>query len=140
MEEKENAPNEMFAAFIKEIRDQALRYAERADWFRSYGESRMAEIERCWHRYFLDLVSTCEYIGNFKGCCAFLREQEHDLFEKIKYFEECHVACSVVDYLERMWRLRQVRAVLAFTSGCVVSKHGCDKCFEDHPLGKHLLW
>ena len=134
MEEKENAPNEMFAAFIKEIRDKALFYADRAEWFSAYGETRMASIERSLHRFFLDVVSMCEYIGTFEGCCAYLREQEQDLFEEIKYYEEHHLPCPVVEKTENIWRLRKIRGLIVSLNGCYLSSPMCDKCREDHAL------
>ena len=138
MDNQEKSP-EGFEAFIKEVRDLALCHGDRADWYRSYGELRMAEVERCWHRYYLDIVLMCEYIGTFEGCCAHLRELENDLFKKFKYYEQSYLPCPSTDELERLWQLRRIRLFLASVNGCIMSDQDYEKCFTDHAPGKHLL-
>ena len=103
---------EKFKVFVKEIFDLGLEYGDRADWYLGFGVVRLAESDRQTQRFYMDLASKLEYLGSFDVCCVYLREQEQNLFEKFKFYEERHVPFPAPEQLERMWQLRQVRSFL----------------------------
>ena len=136
---EKRASDEKVEALVEKIRQEALQHAESADWYRAFGAMCKAEQEREMHRFFLDVCSRCEYIGKLEGCCVYLQDLEHDLFEKFKYYEERNLPCVCEVELLCMWRLVKLRGFLCSLNDCCVHDAQCEKCYTDHPFGKYLL-
>ena len=110
MEEKENVQEqERFTAFVEGIRKKAMRHGERAEWFRSFGQHRLEEIEMERKRFLFDLHDYCMELGTLPACVYFFYTEGQNLAAKAHDLTGMGVAHGLSrEDIEHYWIIRRL--------------------------------